>query len=141
MTFVTGLSPQIAELVINKKKIRGTLSFKTYVDSMDGTSERLKEVSGWADALVSNIGFVTDTQTFYNLVEDIGIHGCEIYLSTIDIGSRELVIKYSTDETLQGLLSGDIDQEVYDLGECSFRFDVLQAGTSESLILTLTVPF
>ena len=135
------ISPKLAELVTNKKKIRGTLSLKTYTESVDGTSECLKEVSEWADALVSNVGFVTDTKSFLDLVEDVGIHDCEIYLSTIDTGSGELVIKYSTDETLQGLLSGDLDQEVYDLGECSFRFDVLQAGNSESPILTLTVPF
>jgi hypothetical protein len=135
------LSPQITELVVNRKKIRGTISIKAYIESMDDTSDYLKEVSGWADSLASNLGFVIDQSSFQELVEDIGIKNCEVYVSTVDTGSRELVIKYSTDKTLQGLLSGDLDQEVYDLGECSFRFDVLQAGTSESSILTLTVPF
>jgi hypothetical protein len=131
----------LSELLVNKKKIRGTLSIKMFINTIDDSSSHLQQVSEWLESFISNINLVIDSNSFDVLVKDLGITNCDIYLNTIDPVSGELIIKYSTDRTLVGLLSGDLDQESYDLGKGSLRFDTVNIGKTESPILTLTSPF
>jgi hypothetical protein len=87
--------------------------------------------------ILSIIDQINDHISFISSVSSIIDSNLHLSISLPDT-SKELVIKYSTDMSLLGMVSPNQDQETYDIGNMLYKTEKII--NNDLYIVTLTIP-
>lgn len=126
----------LAEVLTNESRVMGVLCIKTlYSEIPDKKTQysllkKGKQILSIIDQIKDHISFISSVSS----IIDSNLH---LSISLPD-ASKELVIKYSTDMSLLGMVSPNQDQETYDIGNMLYKTEKII--NNDLYIVTLTIP-